>query len=131
MYDNRTLYEINVQDRSRLRYIAGLIVRWKQNIKYVRARRIARKRGATIGEGVIMPMSLAKRANSNLVIGDHTSIQTINYIFPLIPTVGKGVLLLTLSWVLDEKRLIFYIVHKSLSITQMKGQLKDFNRYLN
>lgn len=76
MQDNRTLYERNVQDRSRLRYIAVLIVRWKQNIKYVRARRIARKRGATIGEGVIMPVSLAKRANSNLVIGDHTSIQT-------------------------------------------------------
>lgn len=76
MQDNRTLYERNVQDRSRLRYIAGLIVRWKQNIKYVRARRIARKRGATIGEGVIMPMSLAKRANKNLIIGSHTSIQT-------------------------------------------------------
>ena len=76
MQDNRTLYERNVQDRSRLRYIAGLIVRRKQNIKYVRARRIARKRGATIGEGVIMPMSLAKRANKNLIIGSHTSIQT-------------------------------------------------------
>lgn len=76
MQDNRTLYERNVQDRSRLRYIAGLIVRWKQNIKYVRARRLARKRGATIGEGVIMPMSLAKRANKNLIIGNHTSIQT-------------------------------------------------------
>lgn len=76
MQDNRTLYERNVQDRSRLRYIAGLIVRRKQNIKYVRARRIARKRGATIGEGVVMPMSLAKRANANLVVGSHTSIQT-------------------------------------------------------
>lgn len=74
--DNRTLYERNVQDRSRLRYIMGLIVRWRQNIKYVRARKIARKRGATIGEGVIMPMSLAKRANKNLIIGSHTSIQT-------------------------------------------------------
>lgn len=76
MQDNRTLYERNVQDRSRLRYVAGLIVRWKQNIKYVRARRIARKRGATIGDGVIMPVSLAKRANKNLIVGSHTSIQT-------------------------------------------------------
>lgn len=76
MQDNRSLYERNVQDRSRLRYIAGLIVRWKQNIKYMRARKIARKRGATIGEGVIMSMSLAKRANKNLIIGSHTSIQT-------------------------------------------------------
>jgi len=74
--DNRTLYERNIQDRSTLCYVLGLIIRWKQNIKYVRARRIARKRGATIGEGVIMPLSLAKRANSNLTIGNHVSIQT-------------------------------------------------------
>ncbi len=74
--DKRTLYERNIQDRSTLHYIVGLLARWKQNFKYVRARRIARKRGATIGEGVIMPLSLAKRANGNLVIGDHVSIQT-------------------------------------------------------
>lgn len=76
MEDNRTLYEKSVQDRSTLHYIIGLVVRWKQNWKYVRARCIARKRGATIGEGVIMPISLARRANSNLIIGNHVSIQT-------------------------------------------------------
>ena len=76
MEDNITLYERNVQERSTLRYIIGLIARWKQNLKYVRARRIARKRGAKIGEGVIMPLSLAKRANKNLIVGNHTSIQT-------------------------------------------------------
>lgn len=76
MQDNRTLYERNVQDRSRLRYLLGLIIRWKQNFKYARARRIARKRGASIGEGVIMPLELAKRVNSNLSVGSHTSIQT-------------------------------------------------------
>lgn len=79
MEDNRTLYEKSVQDRSTLRYYLGLIVRWKQNWKYVRARRIARKRGATIGEGVIMPLSLARKVNKNLIIGDHTSIQTDDF----------------------------------------------------
>ena len=74
--DNRTLYEKNVQDRSRLRYFVGLLVRWKQNFKYARARRIARKRGAQIGEGVIMPIALAKQLNRNISIGSHTSIQT-------------------------------------------------------
>lgn len=34
MLDNRTLYEKNVQDRNQLRYLIGLIVRWKQNFKY-------------------------------------------------------------------------------------------------
>ena len=52
--NNRTLYERKIQDRTTFRYIIGLIVRWKQNFKYERARNIARKRGAKIGEGVIM-----------------------------------------------------------------------------
>lgn len=72
----RTLYERSVQDRSILRYYLGLIIRWKRNIKYVKARKIARKKGAIIGEGVIMPISLARRANRNLVVGNHVSIQT-------------------------------------------------------
>lgn len=69
--------------------------------------------------------------NGNLVTDKYTSfIDSINYVFPWILTLGKVVLLMALSWVLDKNRLIFYIVHKSLSITQMKGQLKEFNRYL-
>lgn len=76
--DNRTLYEKNVQDRSRFRYLIGLIIRWKQNLKYAKARRIARKRGAKIGIGVIMPIEFAKRLNNNVTIGNHVSIQTSN-----------------------------------------------------
>lgn len=76
MEEHKTLYEKNVQDRSRLHYLLGLLIRWKQNFKYVRARNIARKRGAKIGEGVIMSIKFAKRANKNLTIGNHTSIQT-------------------------------------------------------
>lgn len=74
--DNRTLYEKHVQDRTLLKYILGLISRWKMNRTYERARRIARKNGATIGDHSIISIKLAKKANSNLVIGDHTSIQT-------------------------------------------------------
>lgn len=73
---HRTAYEITVQDRSTLRYYLGLIVRWKQQWKYKYAQYIARKRGAKIGEGVIMPISLARKANKNLIIGNHVSIQT-------------------------------------------------------
>ena len=76
MTDNRTLYERNVQDRSTLKYYIGLFVRWKQHLKYARAVRIARKNGATIGEGVIMPLSFAKKCNANVIIGSHTSIAT-------------------------------------------------------
>ena len=71
-----TKYERDIQNRTRWHYIKGLLARWKQHFKYDRAVRIARRRGATIGEGVIMPLSLAKKANSNFVVGDHVSIQT-------------------------------------------------------
>ena len=71
-----TNYEKDVKERSSFCYILGLIVRWKQHFKYEKAVRIARKRGASIGENFVMPLSLAKAANSNLKIGDHVSIQT-------------------------------------------------------
>ena len=69
-------YNKSVQERSLFRYFLGLLVRWKQNIKYEKARRIARKNGAKIGEGVIMPISLAKKLNAKTQIGNHVSIQT-------------------------------------------------------
>lgn len=71
-----TNYEKDIKERSTFRYILGLIARWKQHFKYDKAVRIARKRGASIGENVVMPLSLARKANSNLKIGDHVSIQT-------------------------------------------------------
>lgn len=74
--DKQTLYEKNIQNRSLIRYLIGLMARWKQHFKYDKAVRIARRRGAKIGEGVIMPLSLAKKANKNLFIGNHVSIQT-------------------------------------------------------
>lgn len=93
MQDNRTLYEKNVQDRSQLHYLIGLMIRWKQNFKYARARKIARKRGAIIGEGVIMPISLAKKANSNLTIGNHSSIQTTKIDIRSSVTIGSHVII--------------------------------------
>lgn len=66
---------------------------YSKNFKYARARRIARKRGATIGEGVIMPISLAKRANSNLTIGNHSSIQTNKIDIRSSVTIGSHVII--------------------------------------
>ncbi|MFR9545857.1 MAG: acyltransferase [Rikenellaceae bacterium] len=108
MKDKRTLYEKSVQDRSSIRYILGLLVRWKQNLKYERARKIARKRGATIGEGVIISIELAKNANKNLTVGNHTSIQT-NQLDLRIPLkignnviIGSGVNIITVSHNIDS-----------------------------
>lgn len=57
-------------------YYRGLLSRWLSNLGYSYARFIARRNGAKIGEGVIMPLSLAKKLNSNCTIGNHVSIQT-------------------------------------------------------
>lgn len=76
MEDHRTNYEKRIQDRSYLRYLMGLYVRWRNYLKYNQAVKIARKNGATVGDGVVMPLSLAKRLNSNCRIGNHVSIQT-------------------------------------------------------
>lgn len=69
-------YTNEVQSRSRWHYLKGLLIRWWTNQKHERARKIARRKGAVLGNHVVMPMSLARRANSNLVIGDHVCIQT-------------------------------------------------------
>lgn len=71
-----TDYEKNIKGRSLLRYLLGLAVRWKKHFQYDKAVRIARKKGAIVGENVVMPLSLARKANSNLKIGNHVSIQT-------------------------------------------------------
>lgn len=76
MTDYKTDYEKRIQGRSTLRYLMGLYVRWKANLKYEKARRIARKNGCQIGEGVVMPISLARKLNCNCKIGNHVSIQT-------------------------------------------------------
>lgn len=73
---DKSAYESHVQNRTWFRYFLGLLSRWKMNLTYARARKIARKRGAIIGDHSIISIKLAKKANSNLIIGDHTSIQT-------------------------------------------------------
>lgn len=90
---HRSLYEHKIQDRSFIRYLLGLIIRWKKNLRFTLARYIARRNGATIGEGVIMPISLARKMNANAKIGNHTSIQTDKLDFRSPLTVGNHVVI--------------------------------------
>lgn len=69
-------YRVRIQNRSYWRFFLGLIPRFISKIKYDRNVSIARRRGATIGNNVTIIRSLAKKANSNLTIGDNCSIQT-------------------------------------------------------
>lgn len=71
-----TQYELNIQNRTTFRFLIGLIPRIRKFIIHELARKIARRRGATIGEGVVLPLSLARHANHNLRIGRYTIITT-------------------------------------------------------
>jgi hypothetical protein len=69
-------YTYNVRKRSLFHFFIGLLPRFRQYLKYGLARYIAHKRGAIIGENTVLPISLAKKANKNLIVGHNTSIQT-------------------------------------------------------
>ena len=73
-----TRYEEYVNSKSKLRWILGSIMRLRTYLRYQNRVRLARKRGALIGENVVMPMQLAKLACPNLSIGNCTSIQSSN-----------------------------------------------------
>lgn len=54
----------------------GIYPRFKKHLVNSFIVWVARRKGAKIGIGVTMPYALARIANPNLVIGDHTSVQT-------------------------------------------------------
>ncbi len=74
-----SLYSEDIAKRSKIKFLIGLYPRVKRYIiqEYF-INRIARNKGASIGKNVNISKSLAKRANSNLIIGDNVSIQTDN-----------------------------------------------------
>jgi acetyltransferase-like isoleucine patch superfamily enzyme len=73
---SQTNYEIDIQNRSLFRFYIGIGARIQKHLYYSYSRYIARKRGASIGKNVVLPLALAKKANSNLSVGDNTSLQT-------------------------------------------------------
>lgn len=76
----------------------------------------------------------------SFLVGDPSSAEKVilfsclnpyaNEVIPWITICGKIMLLITLSCILDEKRLIFFIVRRSLSMTKVNDQLSEFNRYM-
>ena len=69
-------YRKAIQSRTTWHYYKGWLIRGWTNLKYAFARRVARRNGATIGEAVVMSLSLARKANQNLIVGSHVCIQT-------------------------------------------------------
>ena len=91
--NSESKYVINIQSRSRLRFLIGALVRLQRFYKNQYINYIARKNGAVIGEMVTMPLALAKRANSNLKIGNHSSIQTSKLDLRAPITIGSHVII--------------------------------------
>ncbi len=76
---NRNLsksYRQEIASRSSWHYLKGWLIRWWTNLGYALARNMARRKGALIGESSVLPWSLARKANGNLVVGNHVSIQS-------------------------------------------------------
>lgn len=101
-------YTKNIQSRSKLRFIKGLYPRFKKYLINSYVVWLARKNGAIIGECVTMPYKLAKSANSNLTIGNYTSIQSHLIDLRCKVTIGShviigsGVEIITLSHNIDS-----------------------------
>lgn len=101
-------YTTNIKNRSKVRYFRGALARLKKYIIYKYIIWLARKNGAIIGNHVTIPYKLAKKANKNLKIGSHTSIQT-HLIDLRIPIkignnviIGSGVEIITVSHNVDS-----------------------------
>lgn len=98
-----TSYEDRIASRNNVHFFIGLYPRIKNHIKYVIIRAIARLRGATIGKCTVLPYALAKKANANLIIGEHCCISSsdLDLRAPLIignyVAIGKNVQIINAS----------------------------------
>jgi acetyltransferase-like isoleucine patch superfamily enzyme len=90
---SQTLYQAQVQNRSVVRFYLGMLARLNKHLYYSYARYIAKKKGATIGENVVLPLSLAKKANANLVIGNNSSLQSDLIDLRAKVTIGNNVII--------------------------------------
>jgi acetyltransferase-like isoleucine patch superfamily enzyme len=74
--NQQTAYQRSIASRSVLRFLKGLVPRYISHLRNSYIVWVARRRGAIVGECVTMPYKLARKANYNLSIGSHSSIQT-------------------------------------------------------
>lgn len=51
-------------------------------------------------------------------------------VIPYITLLGKVFLMLTLMWITNNQRIIFYIIHRSIALEEAPSSLKKFQRYM-
>jgi len=86
-------YSDGIRNRSKIRFLKGLLPRAKKHLIQKCINWLARKRGAIIGNYVTIPYKLAKKANSNLIVGNHSSIQTDSIDLRAKVEIGKYVII--------------------------------------
>lgn len=73
---NHNLYQNRIKSRTKIRFLIGIYPRLFKYIKNYFISGVARRNGAKIGRNVTLPYKLARIANSNLIVGDCSVIQT-------------------------------------------------------
>ncbi|WP_072287512.1 acyltransferase [Syntrophotalea acetylenica] len=86
-------YDSSIVSRSKLHFLIGLGPRIKKYVYYTLVRAIARHRGAKIGKCTVLPYALAKKANANLIIGDHCCISSPDLDIRAPLTIGNFVII--------------------------------------
>lgn len=71
-------YRNRIAKRSLWRFLVGLYPRVKKFVEYSRNRKIVRRRGGRVGDDSIILRGLSNRANSNLTIGNDSSIGSVD-----------------------------------------------------
>lgn len=89
----QTLYEQRITERSLIKFYIGLIPRYVKYLKNQNYLRIAKRNGASIGTNTVISRSLAEKANSNLTIGNNSSIQSDNFDLRSKVKIGNNVII--------------------------------------
>lgn len=89
----KSLYEHRISQRSLVQFYIGLIPRYYKYLKNLNNVRIARNNGATIGSNTVLNIALARKANSNLCIGNYSSIQSDNFDLRSKVEIGNNVII--------------------------------------
>lgn len=76
MYGIPNSYSEKIANRSTSHFILGALARVRRYIVFVLSRRIARKRGAIVGDGACFFKDFAKQLNPKIKIGNHVSINS-------------------------------------------------------
>lgn len=83
-----------------------------------------------IYEPVLMLKDFSIQTNDSKIGGMSNVIEILQISFSYFTLIGKICLSLALTWIVYEYRLVFFVIHKSLSLTENAERLQNFTRYV-